>query len=390
MDVIELLEVIETGEDSKTQFKEIFTSPDALAAEIAAFANTQGGRIFVGVSDNGDIAGLTREGVKSLNQMVSSVCSQKIEPPLPVKTENIKYQDKIVVVITVPRGANKFYIANNRDIWVKVGADKRRASREECRRLLQESSNIFADGQQIEGTSLQNLDRSLVEEFIEKRTEEKIQDLTVDTEKLLNNMKASSDGKCTLAGLLLFGKKNAPALAQYKINAVSWYGNDPAGTEYRDSEDIQGNVLTMYWEGMAFLKRQLKKVQKGQDFNSLGILEIPETALQEALINAVVHRDYYLQSNIRLFVFDDRVEIISPGSLPNTLTVDTIKAGVHVARNPILLSHIKDIKGIPYRGIGTGVARIIKSCKEENVTVDFHNEIEKNQFKVVFTREQSR
>jgi predicted HTH transcriptional regulator len=387
MDVIELLEIIGAGEDSKTQFKEFFSSPDALAAEITAFANTNGGRIVVGVSDDGELIGLTLDKVAHLNQMISNVCSQKIDPPLSVETENVKYEDRIVVVINVPRGINKFYVANGRDVWVKVGADKRRASREEMRRLLQESSNIFADEQPIPGTDISSLDRSLLEGFIENKTGEKIENISVSLKRLLNNMKLMRDDNCTLAGLLLFGKRDNQILSQHIISAVSWYGNDPAGTEYRDSEDIKGHVLDLFQNGMAFLKRQLRKKQKGQDFNSLGILEIPEVALEEALVNAIVHRNYYVESNIRLFVFDNRVEIISPGCLPNTLSVETIKNGVHIARNPILLSHIKDIKGIPYRGIGTGITRIIKSCKEEGVSVDFIDEVEKNQFKVVFWRE---
>lgn len=104
------------------------------------------------------------------------------------------------------------------------------------------------------------------------------------------------------------------------------------------------------------------------------------------MINAIVHRNYYIHSNIRLFVFKDRVEIINPGCLANTLEVDTIKTGVHISRNPILLSHIKNFRRIPYRGIGTGITRIIKSCEEEDIAVEFFNEVEKNQFKVVFWR----
>jgi predicted HTH transcriptional regulator len=142
-------ETILLGEDSKTQFKEIFTSADALAAEITAFANTKGGRILVGVNNNGEITGLTPGEVERLNQMISNVCSQKIDPTISVTTENIKYEEKVVVIIRVPMGTNKFYLANGKDVWVKVGADKRRAQREELKRLLQESAHIFADEQSI-------------------------------------------------------------------------------------------------------------------------------------------------------------------------------------------------------------------------------------------------
>jgi ATP-dependent DNA helicase RecG len=386
MDARELLNRIKLGEDSRTQFKEKFTSPDALAAEIVAFANTKGGQIFVGITDQGELKGLTGKEVTALNQMISNVCSQKIDPNIAVTTENVAYEDRVVVLLTVPMGPNKFYMANGGDVWVKVGADKRRAKREEMQRLLQESARLYADEQVIADTGLPDLDLLQVNEFVEKRLGEKVEATSPPLTKILENMKILGGGNCTLAGLLLFTKKKSLALAHFGIAAVSWYGNDPGGTSYRDSEDIQGNVAKLFADGMGFLKRQLYKRQKGQEFNSLGILEVPEVALEEALINAIVHRDYFINSNIRLLVFDNRLEIVSPGVLPNTLDVEAIKTGVHVVRNPILLSHIKDIPGIPYRGMGTGVSRIIKSCKEAAIKVDFINDSRAEQFKVVLWR----
>jgi len=382
----ELKEIISTGESSTVQFKEKINSVDALASEICAFANTKGGLIIVGVNDASQVIGLTPLEISKLNQMISNCCSQKVYPALSVLTENIKIEDKIVVVIHVPLGANKFYMANGRDVWVKVGADKRRAGKEELRRLLQESFNIFADEQPIQGTDINDLDSWLLKAFLEKKTGNEKEEISKEDEKSLESMKILKDGMCTLAGLLLLGKRNYPLFSQYQIAAVSWYGNNPGVKDYRESEDIKGNVLILYEETLAFIKRQLRKLQMGQHVNSLGILEIPSIALEEALINAIVHRNYYIQSNIRIFVFDNRVEIINPGTLPNTLTVEAIKSGVHISRNPILLSHIKDISGIPYRGTGMGVKRIIKACEEYNVKVDFENQIENNQFKVTFWR----
>jgi predicted HTH transcriptional regulator len=292
----------------------------------------------------------------------------------------------VVVLITVPLGPNKFYMANGSDVWVKVGADKRRAKREELQRLLQESARLYADEQVIADSGLQDLDLLQVNEFVAKRLGEQVADTDPPLAKILENMKVLAGAECTLAGLLLFTKKKTLALAHFGIAAVSWYGNDPGGVNYRDSEDIRGNVAKLFADGMGFLKRQLYKLQKGRDFNSLGILEAPEIALEEALVNAIVHRDYFINSNIRLMVFDNRIEIVSPGILPNTLNVEAIKTGVHVVRNPILLSHIKDIPGIPYRGMGTGVSRIIKSCREAAIKVDFINDSNAGQFKVIFWR----
>ena len=303
MDTQQLLEIIKRGEDSNNQFKEIFNSADSLAAEIGAFSNSQGGSIFVGVSDDGSIKGLTKEEVGKLNQMISNVCSQKIEPSISVITENIMLNEKIIVVIGVPVGKNKFYISNGSDIWVKVGADKRKAKREEMKRLLQESAQIYADEQIVDNTEINDLDLYLVREFIEKRMEEKLENIIAPIERILNSMKVMSSSKCTLAGLLLFGRKQTFELAQYGIGAVSWVGNDLSGIKYRDSMDIFGNVAVLFSEGIAFIKRQLKRVQGDQGFNSIGILEIPEIALEETLVNAIVHRNYFINSNIRILVF---------------------------------------------------------------------------------------
>jgi len=384
----ELMDILQLGEDSKTQFKEIFNSSDAMAAEIGAFANTEGGRIIIGVSDNGDIKGLAKEDIARLNQMISNVCTQKIEPSISVTTENIKCKDKVVMVITVPMGSNKFYISNGSDIWVKVGADKRRAKREELKRLLQESAHLYADEQIVEGTSIKDLDMELVRDFLENKIREKLDKINMPVEKILHNMKIMNHDLCTLAGLVLFGKKSYFRISQFYIAAVSWYGNDIAGTEYRESEDIHGNITRLYEDGMAFIKRQLRKLQSGQNFNSLGLLEIPEVAIQEALVNAIIHRNYFILSNIRIFVFDNRVEIISPGALPNTLDVDSIKAGVRVARNPVILSHIKAMPEVPYRELGSGIPRIISSCEEAGIKVEFINQKDGlGQFKVIFWRD---
>lgn len=133
------------------------------------------------------------------------------------------------------------------------------------------------------------------------------------------------DGKCTLAGLLLLGKKLQYKRPSYVVKAVSYVRSDPAGSEYKDSRDIEGTIPQMFKASIAFLTNNLRMLQKDQDFNSIGILEIPRVALEKAVMNALVHRNYYIASNIRIFIFDDRVEIRRPGKLPNTLTVESIQ-----------------------------------------------------------------
>ena len=142
----------------------------------------------------------------------------------------------------------------------------------------------------------------------------------------------------------------------------------------------------IYRDSMAFLKRNLRKEQKGQSFNLTGLLEIPEIAIEEAIVNALVHRDYFIDSSIRIFVFDNRVEIVSPGRLPNSVTTENIRLGIQMVRNPILLSFVNKLK-IPYRGIGSGIIRMIQECKNAGIDEpEFIEDLMTEQFKVIFSR----
>jgi predicted HTH transcriptional regulator len=132
----------------------------------------------------------------------------KIDPQVNVTTQNTKYLDKLVMVISVPSGSNKFYMANGKDIWVKVGADKRRTKREEIRRLLQSSGHLYADEMPVGNTNLSDINLDVFKSFYERRTCEKLEELNIPLEKVMSNLKLMEDGKLTLAGLMVFGKKN--------------------------------------------------------------------------------------------------------------------------------------------------------------------------------------
>ncbi len=382
--MINLTEIISRGEDSKTQFKLRFNSIDALGAEICAMANTEGGMIVVGVSDTGEIMGV--EDVQRLNQWISNVCSQKIEPPVSVITENVIHNNMLIVIINVPLGTNKPYVVNKNDFWVKTGSDKRRASREELRRLMQASGAFYADEMPVHGTGLADIDMYLFRGFYEENYDTGIDQAGLPIEKIMSNLMLMKKENLTLAGLLLFGKHPELLRPQYIIKAVAFAGNEIGDSKYLDSEDICGPMQAVFKNGMAFLKRNLKKKQKEQLFFSLGIMEIPEVALEEAYVNALIHRDYFISSGIRLFVFDNRVEIISPGNLPNTVTTENIKYGIQIVRNPILISFVNKLR-IPYRGIGSGIIRMIKECRKAEIPVpEFIEDKDTHLFKVIFAR----
>jgi len=394
----ELLKIIAGGEDSRTQFKLKFDNIDKLSAEIAAMANSEGGTILVGVSDEGEIVGV--EDLQKLNQWVSNAASQKILPPIQVITDNVIYNNKLVVCIKVPLGTNKPYAVNQTDFWVKVGADKRRATREELQRLMQAAAILHADEKVIPGTGIKDLNLKLFQDFYSEEYEEELPEDPNDLATILSNLKLLKDGQTTLAGLLLFGKKPAIFLPQFVIKAVCFVGEDESDNTFIDKTMIAGILSSQFQNAMAFFKRNLKYVQRDSgSFNVAGELEIPIRALEEAVTNALLHRDYLIQSSIRIFIFSNRVEIMSPGILPNTVTVENIKQGIQVARNPILLSFAAKLSRhkfeelglkIPYSGIGTGIKRILKECSNAGIAPpEFIEDRMTGQFKVIFARKTS-
>ena len=198
--------------------------------------------------------------------------------------------------------------------------------------------------------------------------------------QLLRNLNLARDGIPNLAGLLLFG--NAPHVFKpaFVIKAVAFPGTVPHDSHYLDSEDIEGTLPEQYRHGMAFIKRNLHHVQGNQGFNSPGQLEVPEEVFEELLVNALVHREYFISAAVRLLIFADRIEIISPGHLPNHLDIEQIRFGLSNLRNPALASHAFHM--LPYRGLGSGIPRVTEAWPHIELIDDRRG----NQFKVIVRR----
>ena len=371
MDIEDLRKLISPGEDSSRQFKENIQNTESLAAEMAAFANSDGGKIFIGVADDGNIPGLSGEDVSRINQLISNAASQLIKSPLAVKTTNIVCEGgRLVIVLQVAKGMDKPYFDKNGVIWLKVGADKRRVnSKEELRRLFQISDQFHADELPTKA-SLGAIDKLRLRDFIRDTYDQSFPDMEPDQLQLLKNMNlATEDDKLNLAGLLLFGEQPERYKPQFVVKAVCYPGKEIDVAEYVDTEDLTGPLPKIFAEGMAFVLRNLHKLQAGRGVNAPGKLEIPAAVFEELLVNALVHRDYLVSAPVRLFVFSDRIEIISPGHLPNNLTVAKIRTGNSNIRNPILASYVA--KGIlPYRGLGSGVKRALAAWPDIDFTDD--------------------
>lgn len=360
METTELIDLLSRGEDSRQQFKADMSNADALAAEIVAFSNTSGGRIFIGVNDDGSVRGLSAADVARLNQLVANAGSQGVRPAVNPLTENVPHPNGAVMVVSVPDGSSKPYMDKNGAIWVKSGSDKRRAtSREELQRLFQRAGLVHADETPVAGLSAGDVDMPYFEAFFDQQFGESLAHQNLPLPQLLSNMNLMNHGQLNVAGSLLFAKAPQYALPAFIVKAVAFVGTRIEDERYIDSRDVTGKLADIFQQTLGFIVANTRALQGDQGFNSQGQPEIPRIVWEELVANALIHRDYFTSAPVRVLVFADRVEIISPGHLPNNLTIANIKAGNSNMRNPILASFAAKL--LPYRGLGSGVLRALRA-----------------------------
>ncbi len=383
--MLNLKERIAQGESSTLQFKLQWSDNDKITKELVAFANSRGGSIVFGVEDKtGRIDGLTYEDVQSISSLAANMAENNIVPTLYINSHPEEIDGKTVLVVDVPSGSNKPYkTKKGGEIYVKQGADKRQVhENREILRMFYESGQYYPDQMGVKGTSVKNLSESLIDRFFHKQFGKGKEDFDVPVQNLYENLCLIDEkGQATLAGLLFFGVMPTWRCPQFKIKAVCFVGNDLAGTQYRDSVDIEGTVPDMYEQAMRFCEGNLRHLQDGQSFNSEGHLEVSRIALEELIQNALVHREMLGEDVIKILIFDNRIEIESPGCLPQELTVEKIKLGNAKIRNPQMSQFCA--KTMPYRGLGSGITRAMKSGSR----VELLNDIERDKFVATIWRE---
>ena len=319
------------GEDSHWEFKEIEfagnvpRSPrrDDLADELAAFANTDGGVVLCGVTDSGDVQGMSREQMDALERLLVEVCTDTISPPIrPAIFRREIEEGRPFLLVEVPQGHTPHDSPGGS--YHRVGSSKRLMTPDERLRLAQQRGQarfLWFDKQPVEGTGFGSLDESLWKPLLStvgaadpESALERLGLLTSDENGII---------RATVAGVLLCCPSPAEWLPNACITATCYRGNDrPSGQI--DSQTITGPLNRQITEAVAFAVRNMR-VGAHKNPARTNLPQYSEAALFEAIVNAVVHRDYSIRgSRIRLSMFADRLEINSPGGLPNNLTIDSM------------------------------------------------------------------
>lgn len=382
METEELLAIIARDEDSRHQFKADVNNASSLGAEMVAFSNSAGGLILIGVNDaDGLRTGLTRDDIGRINQVVANAATNNVRPPINPVTENIQLPDGLVIVVYVDQGISKPYMDTQGFAWVKSGSDKRRVTaREELQRMFQEAALVHADETPVGGSSVSDVDQEFFDTFFENEYGERVEDQDVSRVQLLENMNLAKSGQLNICGTLLFASRPQIRLPVFIVKAVAFPGVDIEDEQYIDSQDINGKLSDVFQKVLGFVLANIRHVQNEKGINSVGEPEIPRIVLEELIANALIHRDYFVSAPIKVLVFADRIEIVSPGHLPNNLTIENIKMGNSNVRNPILASFAPKI--LPYRGLGSGIKRAIKVYPD----IELIDDRDGNNFKVIIKR----
>ena len=405
----EIFKLRDSAEQTRVQFKERVTRDNRydVSCEMVAQSNFHGGYIVVGLDDKtGRVNPLSYQEVQETTNLLRSIASDSVLPSILIDTETVAVEGGSLVVATVKEGLNKPYHDGKGIVWVKQSSDKRRVfDNAELAEMMSQSGTFAPDETAVKDFTLKDLDEQVVKKYLLNRfavvmeksgvSEVNLRDFTLEQmvrfvagglslEGLLRNLRfIRPDGKMTVAAVLLFGKYPQRWLPAYTTKCISYVGNSVGGTMFRDKvrdEDMEGCLLHQYDIIMNFFTRNLRNVQVEKEFNSLGKLEIPIAALVEFTVNALVHRSLNWKAPIRIFIFDDRVEIHSPGELPNGLTVEDIMKGTSMPRNEFLFTNANYL--LPYTGAGTGIIRAM----EEKPEVTFENLESAHEFVTIIKR----
>jgi len=371
MTKLELLEIIQNGENSGIEFKRDDRVNRAFsedfAKEVVAFSNLKGGKIVVGVEDDGSISGLSGAACE---EWVMNICRTLVMPGVIPYYEEIQVDSgKRVAVVHIDMGFSKPYYVERgerRTYYIRVGSTSREATREELGRLFQESGSYHYDVAPIPQTSFDDLDKNRLGDFFKKLKFIDVQNISKDELilKLMNAdiMKSMDYGKvATVGGLLIFGKKPEEFLPQSTVTFVHFKGNEIT-KDWSDKKEITG-VLPELIEGIVpVIKMNLNVQSTVKGLKRIEYAKFPDEVLREAVTNAVAHRDYSIfGANTRIFMFDNRIEFRSPGKLPNTVTIEKMKEGYSVARNPFIVKYLQNYKYIDQ--IGSGIPMILNKIK---------------------------
>ena len=362
----QILNQLRAGEDGRAEFKEVrfgdrgVLAPNTqeLAGELVALANAEGGGVFLGVDDSGAVRGIPPEQVDMVEHWLVNIATHNCDPPIRLVIRKAllpgaEGDDKLVLLAEVPRGLYVHRTSGGR-YYTRIGSTKQDLTPPELARLFQQRGREYVfDEQPVLAATVEDLNRNRLEAFFGRSPTIPWLDLLRNTRVIFQD----EDGmdRPTVAGLLVFATEPTEFLASGAIEAACYRGTRLSSDDLIHAERLAGPVSDQIDAGIAFVARFMQTGDSPQyDID----------VVDEAIVNAVAHRDYAIAgSKIRLFLFADRLELYSPGKLPNTITIDDM-AYRTFTRNQLLVRFLARIRSkrtgqVFLESRGEGVRKIL-------------------------------
>ena len=365
--ISEILELVSEGEGAKLEFKRDDVRAENLAKEIVSFANMNGGRILLGVEDDGTFSGVSRENLQAW--VMDSVIGRHVHPQILPDYEKFTVKNKKIVVLTIPMGTAKPYILkhNNRnDIYVRYGNTCQLASREQQARLFESGGLVSTEKFPVYGSAVGELDdRRYREYFVKILGEEEISDWH---EFLVNRSFLVGESEpmcCSYFSYALFAKNPQRKLPQSGVRVTVYAGNEK---DYQNLVDQNLSLPLIEFRGhhankdpvemalhdkvIDILRPHISRECLDRNARKRWYWDYPLHALRELFVNAFIHRDWTKQNYVRVVAYNNRLEVVSPGALPNGMTIEKIKYGEQSQRNPACIRIFRDYGYLEDQGMG--------------------------------------
>lgn len=365
----EIIRLIEGGENSAVEFKTTDVKADSLAREIVAFSNTNGGVIFLGVDDDGKPSGL--DDKRNFDEWTANIARNNVIPAVHIEYYEVEIHQKKIGVLEVAKGKDKPYQALNHQFLIRVGSTNRITTQAELMRLFQQSGVFHYDSIGVERTSIADLNFTGIDRYFNRYEIDFSRESETDKVHLLKNSDILTEtGNVTIAGLLIFGINPQRYLLNAGISFAHFNGNEITA-DLIDKQNIDSILPYQVDTTLSVIKNNLlqpssivgaKRVDTRFIYN--------DSVFRELLVNACVHRNYAISgSRIRVFLFNDRIEFISPGKLPNTVTIEKLRAGVSYAVNPVIVKFMENLRYIDK--LGRGIPMVCKEAEKNNKEISF-------------------
>lgn len=356
-------------ESTTLEWKRELPQNDQIIKTIIGFCNQNGGKLIIGVANDGTVTGLSSQELQKALESLDKAISEASHPSILPRVYSQRFGEKSILIVEVSEGMSKPYYRKSEGIdkgtYIRLGRNTLRASPEIIQELQWQSIGIDFEAMSVHSAAREDLDDSKIEYFLNHRKNDAKARATDPILRAYHILALEhSKNYPTYAGLLLFGKTPQHFLSEAMIICSHFKG--VSGRDAIASIDCEGDLFEQFQKAYSFIIKQLPKAFQIKKVIREETLEIPEIALREALLNAIIHRNYHIKAPIKIAIYDDRIEIFSPGSFPGPLDAKNLKAGITYLRNPILCKVFREAGYV--EKLGTGLIAIFDSYQERGLT----------------------